>query len=93
MRQCELANRDLKTVVIMDGSTARLDGRRLGAGSTQRLLSRLPIRDAKFEMLLIGKDGGIKQRWTGAVPLEDIFALIDGMPMRQAERAGDDDCR
>jgi hypothetical protein len=94
MRLCELGNRDLITVVITDGSTARLDGRRLDAGSTQRLLSRLPLRrDAKFEMLLIGKDGGIKQRWTQAVPPEDIFALIDGMPMRQAERPGDDDCR
>lgn len=94
MRLCELVNRDLITVVITDGSTARLDGRRLDAGSTQRLLSRLPLRrDANFEMLLIGKDGGIKQRWTQAVPPEDIFALIDGMPMRQAERPGDDDCR
>ncbi|MEM8610154.1 MAG: redoxin domain-containing protein [Myxococcota bacterium] len=40
---------------------------------------------------LIGKDGGVKRRWraeTADVPRE-VFARIDGMPMRQAEMRRD----
>lgn len=35
--------------------------------------------------LLIGKDGGIKAKKTYPIHPEDIFTLIDGMPMRRAE--------
>ncbi|MEO0341702.1 MAG: DUF4174 domain-containing protein, partial [Bacteroidota bacterium] len=38
-----------------------------------------------FLFILIGKDGGVKLRSTSVVPLDDLFALIDGMPMRRAE--------
>lgn len=38
-------------------------------------------------LVLIGKDGGIKQTWRGAVEPEVIFAAIDAMQMRQRERA------
>lgn len=41
--------------------------------------------DNKFELILIGLDGGIKSRWTEPVKCEEIFGLIDGMPMRRAE--------
>lgn len=34
---------------------------------------------------LIGKDGGIKQTYTKPVSVKDLFATIDGMPMRQQE--------
>jgi len=38
-----------------------------------------------FLVLLIGKDGGIKARKTDGYPRQEIFDLIDSMPMRQAE--------
>jgi len=38
-----------------------------------------------FEVVLIGLDGGVKLRQTELLPVEDLFALIDGMPMRRAE--------
>lgn len=34
---------------------------------------------------LIGKDGGIKQTYKKPVSVKDLFATIDGMPMRQQE--------
>ncbi len=37
------------------------------------------------EFVLIGKDGGIKARQTGTLKLDQFFALIDTMPMRQEE--------
>lgn len=40
---------------------------------------------AAFEVRLIGKDGGEKLRSATPVTMTAVFALIDSMPMRQAE--------
>ena len=51
------------------------------AGGTLR--EALSIRG--FEILLVGKDGGVKLRSPAPVSTRDLFALIDAMPMRQRE--------
>ncbi len=38
-----------------------------------------------FEVLLVGKDGGVKLRRDEPVTASEIVALIDSMPMRQEE--------
>ncbi|MEY3051657.1 MAG: hypothetical protein RLY31_1442 [Bacteroidota bacterium] len=38
-----------------------------------------------FTLVLLGKDGTEKLRSTEPVPLQDLFGLIDSMPMRRAE--------
>lgn len=38
-----------------------------------------------FAIYLVGLDGGIKMKKETVTSLSTIFALIDGMPMRQAE--------
>ncbi|MEM0997972.1 MAG: DUF4174 domain-containing protein [Bacteroidota bacterium] len=38
-----------------------------------------------FQVLLIGLDGGVKLRQTEVLPRAELFARIDGMPMRKAE--------
>ena len=38
-----------------------------------------------FTLILIGKDGGEKMRSSKAVSLDEIFSLIDSMPMRKQE--------
>ena len=51
-----------------------------------------PLREQAgrgFAVLLIGKDGGVKEIWHEPVDPEQIFALIDTMPMRQREEAED----
>ncbi|MDI1249127.1 MAG: DUF4174 domain-containing protein [Lacunisphaera sp.] len=40
---------------------------------------------AAFSVVLIGKDGGEKLRQTTPLAPADLFALVDAMPMRQAE--------
>ncbi|MEO0469465.1 MAG: DUF4174 domain-containing protein [Bacteroidota bacterium] len=50
----------------------------------QTLYRKLHRADA-FEILLIGLDGGVKARWSEPIDCEEVFALIDGMPMRRAE--------
>lgn len=39
----------------------------------------------KDKYVLIGKDGGVKRRWTGNLSIDELFQTIDAMPMRQYE--------
>jgi hypothetical protein len=41
-----------------------------------------------FRVRLVGKDGGVKLDQTTPIEVTTLFALIDAMPMRRAERAG-----
>lgn len=38
-----------------------------------------------YTSVLVGKDGGEKKRWDKFAPMEEVFAIIDDMPMRQRE--------
>ncbi len=49
------------------------------------LQQTLRVLDDTFQVLLIGKDGGVKARQTSPVPLKELFDTIDSMPMRQDE--------
>ena len=40
---------------------------------------------SRFTVVLVGKDGTAKLREKRAVSSDDLFALIDAMPMRQRE--------
>ena len=40
-----------------------------------------------FAVLLVGRDGGVKMRRDAPVPVSEITALIDTMPMRRSEMA------
>lgn len=47
--------------------------------------SKLKSNSTNFEMLLIGLDGGIKERYSQVTDPKKIFEVIDQMPMRRAE--------
>jgi hypothetical protein len=47
--------------------------------------SKIKRTQKDFEVILIGLDGGVKLRETHLVPLQKLFPLIDGMPMRRQE--------
>jgi len=49
--------------------------------STKKLLKH----QSAFEIILIGLDGTVKLRQDEYLALNDLYALIDGMPMRRAE--------
>ena len=48
----------------------------------------LSLSTSEFRLILIGKDGGIKLN-SRKISLEEIFSLIDTMPMRQEEMIND----
>ena len=49
------------------------------------LFRKYKVTTAPYELVLIGLDGGVKERYTEYTPLTGIFGLIDGMPMRKSE--------
>lgn len=56
-------------------------------GTPGTLRGRLAAKS--FEVILVGKDGGVKLRSDSPVTPEALFATIDRMPMRRREAAGE----
>lgn len=52
---------------------------------SRKLYDQYKKLDTSFEVILIGLDGGIKARKTDVLKIEDLYALIDSMPMRRSE--------
>ena len=65
--------RDIRIVIYITNQTDKT------------LLKKYNITQPQFTFLLIGKDGGIRLRSKKVIPKEQLFALIDVMPMRQDE--------
>ena len=82
---CELADRDMVIGWIMEVGESRLGADRVDSRTAEALRSRLRIREGDFAAVLIGKDGGVKARYAKAPNLDEVFSLVDGMPMRRAE--------
>lgn len=81
--------RDLVIVYILEhadkGKTGVDSNRSLDENTAGNIRSRFGIQSGLFHVLLIGKDGTVKLRSSDPVSAEDIFALIDSMPMRRQE--------
>ncbi len=72
-----LAERDLVQIVRTD--------EKMDAGTRDYLQRELNVPAGAFNVLLIGKDGGVKYRSTKATDPKQLFETIDAMPMRQSE--------
>lgn len=88
-RMEDVRARDLLVVPVGDlprpGDTLR-PAVALGAADRQDVRRRLGLQGRDAQLVLIGKDGGVKARHSeGVFDLAGLFALIDGMPMRRAE--------
>jgi len=53
----------------------------------EEVKTRCQFRVSKedFAVILIGKDGNEKHRWTGVAPIDQIDHRVDRMPMRRSE--------
>ena len=88
-RACALRERDTDVHHVRSGGAMPLtDGSAPLDGSARDALAAVH-RGEGFELVLIGKDGGVKRRAGRADALPDFLDAIDAMPMRRAERARD----
>ncbi len=80
-----VAERDLMIMEILEQGLSRAGKQVLSEKSVRDIRKRLGLQAGAFQVLLIGKDGGVKLRSSEPVSMKDLFGLIDSMPMRQQE--------
>ena len=85
IQQAEVADRDLVIFEILESGSSSMDRSDLDPQVAQSLRDKFDVRPGRFAVILVGKDGGIKLNRQDQTRLEDIFALIDTMPMRREE--------
>lgn len=73
-----LAERDV-TVIAITGD--RVNG---ATDTASTLRQRWHLAPARFAALLIGKDGHVARRSAEPIPVAEVIATIDAMPMRRA---------
>lgn len=87
-RQSEIDERDLLWFVLSDNGVKTNYPQALSETFADSVRKRHASGTGKLEVVLIGKDGGVKGRYD-RVDLPMVFARIDSMPMRQAEMRQD----
>ena len=81
----EVLDRELMVLEIIEQGQSRAGNQLLSQKSVQNIRKRFGVQRGPFQVLLIGKDGGVKLRSSEPVSMKDLFGLIDSMPMRQQE--------
>lgn len=86
----EVRERDMAVVLMTRSLTKMHDGYRppqatFSATEEKLLRAKFEIKPNEFVVILVGKDGGEKSRWSQPVSWPVLRTLIDGMPMRQQE--------
>jgi monofunctional biosynthetic peptidoglycan transglycosylase len=83
--EAAFADRDLVVLRLVSDAASYAGEFELSNEEAADLRAALGIRAGTFTLLLIGKDGTVKLNSGAAVPMAEIYTLIDGMPMRRGE--------
>lgn len=83
--RCDVAERDLVFGRVLLTGESRIGENALSVEAAARLRGRFQPAEPGFRVLLIGKDGGVKSSYDSVPDLDDVFRLIDSMPMRIRE--------
>ena len=83
--ECEFQDRDLLLGVFATDAPGRIGAEKISADNVAALRSKYGIKSHQFAVILVGKDGQPKSTLSQVPEIEQIFALIDTMPMRQQE--------
>lgn len=84
-QMAEIKDRDIVFIQVLGVQGIRVDNQAITYEGAEEIRNRFGIPSDRFEVLLIGKDGGVKLQKEFDVDLSVIFSLIDTMPMRQQE--------
>jgi monofunctional biosynthetic peptidoglycan transglycosylase len=82
----DFIDRDMARIVVVEQGDSHADGRPLSAATVAALRERFGVESGTFALHLVGKDGGVKRSASAPVPMAELYAQIDAMPMRRAER-------
>jgi len=84
-RRADVEDRDLVVFEVLENGPSFQDGEILDPAEARTLRERFRVPGWVFSVILVGKDGGVKLERQDRTSLEEIFAVIDAMPMRQQE--------
>lgn len=84
-RRVDVEDRDLVIFEILESGVSKMNSSELEPQKAASFRERFEIPQNTFTVILLGKDGGIKLKRNDKVRLEEMFRLIDSMPMRQDE--------
>jgi hypothetical protein len=85
-RDLENLERDLIRVdLIADEKAVYINGEKSDL-KYHKIRNMFDLGFEEFEVILIGKDGQVKEKWTAPVDMDEIYSLIDKMPMRIHEQ-------
>lgn len=79
------AERHLLRGDLFEDGIGVFDGAPVSPGEVAAARKRFGVEPGRFMALLVGKDGTVKQRFGEPVGPDEIYALVDAMPMRQRE--------
>ncbi len=83
--QAGCVERDLIVAYLSPDGADTLVERTIPVEEAAQRRAALHMPSGQFQVVLIGKDGGVKRRWDAPVAPRDLFEVIDAMPMRQQE--------
>jgi len=81
----EFADRDMVLLTLLDDADSTAGNRILTTQEAASLRTTLGIVPGSFALRLLGKDGSVKLSSETTTAMNEIYALIDTMPMRQRE--------
>lgn len=78
-------DRDMVVFEVLEKDPSHMSGSILPQPDAVALRKRFEIHPNTYALVLVGKDGGVKLKRNERVALNEIFELIDLMPMRRNE--------
>ena len=84
-QKAEVDDRDLIVFEVPAQGPARMNTSPLNKKEADSIRNHFAVPSNAFNLILVGKDGGIKLKRSDPVDLREVFGLIDSMPMRQRE--------
>lgn len=79
------AERDMLLVVLLETKGSRAGDQAITPDAALALRKQLRFEPGAFGLRLVGKDGGVKQQAAEPTAMNELYVLIDSMPMRQEE--------
>ena len=84
-QQAQVSERDLVVFRILETGPSFMETTRIDPKTAAAIRTKFAAPPGQFTCILVGKNGGIKLRQDSQVKLEEVFNLIDAMPMRREE--------